>query len=32
MDVVICTEGSADIWKENVLKDLKEESLEYEII
>jgi len=32
MDVVVCTGGSADIWKKNILKDLKEESLEYEMI
>jgi len=32
MDVVVCTGGSTDIWKENILKNLKEESLEYKMI
>ena len=32
MDVVVCTGGSADIQKENILKNLKKESLEYEMI
>lgn len=32
MDVVVCIGSWTDIWKENILKDLKEESLEYKMI
>ena len=32
MGVVVCTGGSADIQKENILKNLKKESLEQEMI
>ena len=31
MDLIICIEGLADIWKENILENLEEELLEYKI-
>ena len=32
MDTIICTRGSADVWKKNTLEDLEGDSLKYETV